>query len=216
MINWKELEKFIAPGKVMTLVIMIDGKEIGALSFNVDTLAFKAILETVSNADVIKIADKVTEKPVEKKVETKKPDTKKPDTKKEPVDKHDKTKRHPEFNPVPAHDDVDTDGVPAELDQWKNEDNDDNGSGIDTKTGADKETGEITSHDINIGKATVADLIKQEKPITKNIIEPVAASTIDDEPEVKTEIIKTDVKDEKIQAPAQTGNQEADVSEELW
>lgn len=55
MINWKELEKFIAPGKVVTLVVIIDGKEIGALSFNVDTLAYKEILE---------VAEKAIEKPI--------------------------------------------------------------------------------------------------------------------------------------------------------
>jgi len=66
MINWKELEKFIAPGKVVTLVIIIDGKEIGALSFNVDTLAYKAILESVSNIETkverISIPDKPEKK----------------------------------------------------------------------------------------------------------------------------------------------------------
>lgn len=65
MINWKELEKFIAPGKVVTLVIMVDGKEISALSFNVDTLAYKEILESVSKVDTtaerIHIPDKITE-----------------------------------------------------------------------------------------------------------------------------------------------------------
>ena len=92
MINWKELEKFITPGRVMTLVIMIDGKEIGALSFNVDTLAYKAILETVKTTEPVKVA----EKPIEKKSEPIKKDTKK-------ADKNDKTGKHPEFNPVPAH-----------------------------------------------------------------------------------------------------------------
>jgi len=91
MINWKELEKVIAPGKVMTLVIMIDGKEIGALSFNVDTLAYKAILETVKTTEPVKVA----EKPIEKKSEPIKKDTKK-------ADKNDKTGKHPEFNPIPA------------------------------------------------------------------------------------------------------------------
>jgi hypothetical protein len=46
MINWKELEKFITPGKVCTLVMLIDGKEIGAFSFNIETLAYKEILES--------------------------------------------------------------------------------------------------------------------------------------------------------------------------
>jgi hypothetical protein len=57
MINWKELEKFITPGKVCTLVIMVDGKEIGAFSFNIETLAYKEILESMP-MDPVKIADK--------------------------------------------------------------------------------------------------------------------------------------------------------------
>ena len=60
MINWKELEKFIAPGKVCTLVVMVDGKEIGAFSFNIETLAYKEILET-KDPEPVKIADKVVE-----------------------------------------------------------------------------------------------------------------------------------------------------------
>ena len=64
MINWKELEKFIAPGKICTLGVMVDGKEIGAFSFNIETLAYKEILET-KDPEPVKIADKVTEaKPV--------------------------------------------------------------------------------------------------------------------------------------------------------
>jgi hypothetical protein len=68
MINWKELEKFVAPGKVMTLVVMIDGKEIGAISFNVDSLAYKAALESMP-AEAVKIAEKAIEKkePVKEK-----------------------------------------------------------------------------------------------------------------------------------------------------
>jgi len=57
MINWKELEKFITPGKVCTLVIMVDGKEIGAFSFNIETLAYKEILES-KPMDPVKVADK--------------------------------------------------------------------------------------------------------------------------------------------------------------
>ena len=61
MINWKNLEKFIAPGKVVTLVMLIDGEEVGAFSFNVDSLAFKEALEAVSHLDPVKIAEKKTE-----------------------------------------------------------------------------------------------------------------------------------------------------------
>ena len=61
MINWKALEKFIAPGKVVTLVIMIDGKEIGALSFNVDSLAYKEILEAVNHSAPVAVAEKKPE-----------------------------------------------------------------------------------------------------------------------------------------------------------
>jgi hypothetical protein len=75
MINWKELEKFIAPGKVMTLVIMIDGKEVGALSFNVDTLAYKEILEVVKPAEPVIIAEKPKAEPA-KTVTTAKKSTK--------------------------------------------------------------------------------------------------------------------------------------------
>jgi hypothetical protein len=62
MINWKELEKFVAPGKVVTLVIMVDGKELGALSFNVDTLAYKEILEVAKTVETFMIADKPEKK----------------------------------------------------------------------------------------------------------------------------------------------------------
>jgi hypothetical protein len=98
MINWKELEKFIVPGKVCTLIILIDGKELCALSFNVDTLAYKTILESVSNIETIPERIHIAEKPIEKKTE--------PIKKPEPIkkaDKNDKTGKHPEFNPVPAH-----------------------------------------------------------------------------------------------------------------
>lgn len=244
MINWKELDKFLAPGKVMTLVVMIDGKEIGALSFNVDTLAYKAILETVSNADVIKIADKPAEKPVEKKVETNKPDPKieaaqkssddkanKALIKKEPVDKKDKTKRHPEFNPIPAHD---TDNEKPELDQWHNEDDDDNDSDIDKATGEIKEMSESMKNKIasptfeqikafedekqpeNIAEKHHPSHMENDFNPSKKTIEPVAAATIDDEPETETEIIKTDVKNEKAQVPHQDENQQINFVEEEW
>ena len=61
MINWKELEKFIAPGKVVTLVMLIDGEEVGAFSFNVDSLAFKEALEAASHLDPVKVAEKKIE-----------------------------------------------------------------------------------------------------------------------------------------------------------
>jgi len=61
MINWKNLEKFIAPGKVVTLVMLIDGEEVGAFSFNVDSLAFKEALEAASHLDPVKIAEKKIE-----------------------------------------------------------------------------------------------------------------------------------------------------------
>ena len=61
MINWKNLEKFIAPGKVVTLVMLIDGEEVGAFSFNVDSLAFKEALEAASHLDPVKVAEKKTE-----------------------------------------------------------------------------------------------------------------------------------------------------------
>ena len=80
MINWKELEKFIAPGKVCTLVVMVDGKEIGAFSFNIETLAYKESLESVSKiepAEKIYIPDKVAEaKPVTATKTTKGKETK--------------------------------------------------------------------------------------------------------------------------------------------
>lgn len=78
MINWKELEKFVAPGKVMTLVIMIDGVELGALSFSVDSLAYKDVLEKVSTVEGIKIADKAPDKVVDVKSEPAKKKTDSP------------------------------------------------------------------------------------------------------------------------------------------
>lgn len=82
MINWKELEKFIAPGKVVTLVIVVDGNEIGALSFNVDTLAYKEILEVIKEKPAVVIADKPVSSP--KKQDTKKAEAPKPISKPEP------------------------------------------------------------------------------------------------------------------------------------
>ena len=61
MINWKNLEKFIAPGKVVTLVLLVDGEEVGAFSFNVDSLAFKEALEAASHLDPVKVAEKKSE-----------------------------------------------------------------------------------------------------------------------------------------------------------
>lgn len=68
MINFKELEKFAALGKVATIVVMVDGKELFALSFTMDTLAYKEILEVAEKAEKVVIAEKVKEKikPVEK------------------------------------------------------------------------------------------------------------------------------------------------------
>jgi len=63
MINWKELEKFISPGKVCTLVIMVDGKEIGAFSFNIETLAYKESLEVPKPAAPVVVAEKPKETP---------------------------------------------------------------------------------------------------------------------------------------------------------
>lgn len=86
MINWKELEKFIAPGKVMTLVIVVDGQEIGALSFNIDSLAYKAVLETVSHVQPVVIPDK-PKKAVEKEAPKKSEITvQKPKPEPEPMD----------------------------------------------------------------------------------------------------------------------------------
>lgn len=82
MINFKELEKFVTSGKVMTLVVMIDGKEIGALSFTLDTLAYKAIFETAKPPEPVLIADKKPEEP--SKTKTPKKAEPKPISKPEP------------------------------------------------------------------------------------------------------------------------------------
>lgn len=76
MINWKNLEKFIAPGKVVTLVMLIDGEEVGAFSFNVDSLAFKEALEAASHLDPVKVAEKKPEpaKSTKKADKTSKPE----------------------------------------------------------------------------------------------------------------------------------------------
>lgn len=205
MINLDELQKVVTSGKVVTLVIMIDGKELAAISFTLDTVAFKEILETVIKAPVT-IAEKTAPDANKTASDTKKIAS---DAKKS-TGKHDKTKAHPEFNPVPAH-------------ETNDDDFNDNGSGVDEKTGADTETGEIketiTAHDINTGKATVADAIKQQN----KSIEPVAASEIDDDiiPEEtvvvdKKETIITDGKNEEIPAPAETGKQEIKFTDENW
>lgn len=82
MINWKNLEKFIAPGKVVTLVLLIDGEEVGAFSFNVDSLAFKEALEAASHLDPVKVA----EKKAEPAKSTKKAEPAKPKPEPEPLD----------------------------------------------------------------------------------------------------------------------------------
>jgi hypothetical protein len=130
MINWKELEKFIAPGKVMTLVILIDGKEVGALSFNVDSLAYKAALES-KPVEPVKIADKKVVSSEIKKAETERKESLQ--AKKTVVDKNDKTKKHPEFNPVPAT---------AEKIESEETDDDDN-----YEPEVDEETGEVKEDD---------------------------------------------------------------------
>jgi hypothetical protein len=98
-INWKELEKFTTvPGKVVTLVVMIDGIEQFALSFSMESLAFKEILEKISPAEV-KIAEK--EKITEKKPEAHKPaETAKPKGKGKG-----KKSETPKIEPEPMDDD---------------------------------------------------------------------------------------------------------------
>ena len=115
MINWKNLEKFIAPGKVVTLVLLVDGEEVGAFSFNVDSLAFKEALEAASHLDPVKVAEKKTKpdaiddfvkatatgdkKGMKKATEA----MMKPEP--EPMDKEE---------PEEEDEDVDSDGVPVE------------------------------------------------------------------------------------------------------
>jgi hypothetical protein len=84
--------------------MLIDGKEIGAFSFNIETLAYKAILD-VAKPEQIKVAEKIVEKKVEPMPsEAQKSFDAKADKAlaKKSTDKNDKTKRHPEFNPIPA------------------------------------------------------------------------------------------------------------------
>jgi hypothetical protein len=105
MINFKELDKFIMTGDIMTLVIMVDGKELGALSFKLDTLAFKAVLEVAKTADV-KIPDKIKTEPAKT---TKKPDVPK-ETKPILTDNMDEPEPEPlDDDESPFIDDVDTD-----------------------------------------------------------------------------------------------------------
>ena len=191
MINWKELEKFITPGKVCTLVIIIDGKEIGAFSFNIETLAYKEVLEVATNA-AVSIAEKAEEKKVEPK---------KSEPKKAPANKNDRTKAHPEFNPVPAHEADEEESVSS---QWTGEDDSDD-SDIDIKTGEIKEK-IITPHDINTGKATVADAVKQA---TKSTVAPVSAAAMESDDIIPEEIVITD----KVITP---GKNEINFEEEKW
>ena len=210
MINLNELEKVITAGKVVTLVIMVDGKELAAVSFTVDTVAFKEILEAVVKKPVT-IAEKPVEKPVEKKTEPIKKDIKK-----EPVDKNDKTKRHPEFNPIPATAEVveEDDDDDEEPDQWTDE-GDDNDSDIDKSTG---EVKEFTS----VGQPI--NTTKKSDPVVKKPIEPVSAATLENDdiiPEQiivtdKKETVKQDVKNEKVQAPIQNASPEISFSDEKW
>lgn len=132
MINLNELEKVITAGKVVTLVIMIDGKELAAMSFTVDTVAFKEILETVVKKTVT-----IAEKSVDKKVEPEKKTTK---SETKVLEK--KTEKFAETVTEIEKQEEEATGP----DQWSNEeeeDDNDNDSGVDPKTGADKETGEI-------------------------------------------------------------------------
>jgi hypothetical protein len=101
MINWKNLEKFIAPGKVVTLVLLVDGEEVGAFSFNVDSLAFKEALEAASHLDPVKVAEKKSEPAKSTK-------------KSEPAKKAEKPEPEPMDEEEPEEEDVDSDGVPAE------------------------------------------------------------------------------------------------------
>ena len=108
MINWKNLEKFIVPGKVVTLVLLVDGEEIGAFSFNVDSLAFKEALEAASHLDPVKVAEKKKE-PIKAKEKVTVNIPKGTDLNKiepEPLDEEEEDEEEEE--------DVDSDGVPAE------------------------------------------------------------------------------------------------------
>jgi hypothetical protein len=189
MINWKELEKFIAPGKVLTLVIMVDGKEVGALSFNVDTLAYKEILEVVKPAEAIVIPDKKPEpvKPVT--TETKKPGkaTHKPakpeSVIEEPNEELDNDEEDPdideetgeviepaaEVKSEPVSEAKVEPDVPLTREQIM--------SGTAPEASPEVKPHKITAQDINEGKAKVTDLIAQEK---KELADP--------KPEVKKEL----------------------------
>jgi len=108
MINFKELDKFIMTGDIMTLVIMVDGKELGALSFKLDTLAFKAVLEVAKTADV-KIPDKIKVTVTERATSNKKSDVPK-ETKPILTDNMDEPEPEPlDDDESPFIDDVDTD-----------------------------------------------------------------------------------------------------------
>lgn len=70
MINFKELEKFATSGKVATIVVLVDGKELFALSFQMDTLAYKEILEDAKHIEKVAIPDKTVVSAEVKKAET--------------------------------------------------------------------------------------------------------------------------------------------------
>ena len=109
MINFNELEKAVTVGKVVTVVILVDGKELVAMSFKTDTVAFKEILEKV-----IAPAPVIADKPKEvKKTEPAKAKSKtvvsRPES--EPMDDDEQEEEFPD-------EDVDSDGVPAEKDNF--------------------------------------------------------------------------------------------------
>lgn len=57
MINFSELDKIVASGKTITIVVLADSKEVFAISFDSATLAYKHLLEAgaaVITAPVIK------------------------------------------------------------------------------------------------------------------------------------------------------------------
>lgn len=201
MINWKELEKFIAPGKVCTLVILVDGKEIGAFSFNIETLAYKQILENID-----KIPVTIAEKPVEKKVELAKQEQKK-----KPVDKNDKTGRHPDFNPIPATDA----SVKAEQEQEakekrereekeKNDDDDNRNFDVDENTG---EILEFSPSDEQVkdweDSKQPENIAELHHPTPKKTIEPVAAATLEEDDIIPEKVIVTEKKETVNQNPNQ-------------
>lgn len=208
MINLKELEKVVTSGKVATVAIMIDGKELVAFSFTLDTIAFKEILEITKVVETINIPDKKVEPA--KAVETTSAAQKSFDKKADKALGKTITKKADKPEPEPMDDDVNDypEGDNEDDSEAPFEDKDDP-TNIPTKQGTletkqmSKPTGNPPPDPVKLEKAKEIIAAGEKKALTR---EEIMAQIDDGEPEAE----------EDVKAPEEKAPVKTELFEEEW